>query len=46
MEEAARARGREFKDLPREEMEEFWNATKAAEGHRVGSIPTKVLAKR
>jgi len=32
MEEAARKSGREFKDLPREEMEAFWEATKNAEG--------------
>jgi tetrapyrrole methylase family protein / MazG family protein len=32
MEAAARETGREFKDLPREEMEALWNATKNAEG--------------
>jgi tetrapyrrole methylase family protein / MazG family protein len=32
MERLARARGLEFKDLPREEMEAFWDATKKAEG--------------
>ncbi len=32
MERLARKHGREFKDLPREEMEEFWDATKKAEG--------------
>ena len=32
MERLARKNGREFKDLPREEMEEFWVATKKAEG--------------
>ena len=32
MEAAARKTGREFKDLPREEMEALWNATKSAEG--------------
>jgi len=31
MEEAALASGREFKNLPREEMEALWNATKATE---------------
>ncbi len=32
MEASARKTGREFKDLPREEMEALWNATKNAEG--------------
>jgi MazG family protein len=32
MEKMARDTGREFKDLPREEMEAFWNAAKKAEG--------------
>src|SRR6266478_3471618 len=32
MERLARESGREFKDLPREEMEAFWDATKKAEG--------------
>ncbi len=32
MESLARKSGREFKDLPREEMEAFWEATKKAEG--------------
>ncbi len=32
MERLAKARGREFKELPREEMEAFWDATKKAEG--------------
>lgn len=31
MERLARESGREFKDLPREEMEAFWNATKKSE---------------
>jgi len=31
MEKMARETGREFKDLPREEMEAFWNATKKTE---------------
>src|SRR6266852_907601 len=34
MERLARASGREFKDLPREEMEAFWDSTKKAEGKR------------
>src|SRR5713226_1755562 len=34
MERLARGNGREFKDLPREEMEALWNATKKAEGKR------------
>jgi MazG family protein len=33
MERMARTNGREFKDLPREEMEAFWNATKRSEGN-------------
>jgi MazG family protein len=33
MEKMARDTGREFKDLPREEMEAFWNAAKASEGN-------------
>jgi len=32
MERLARESGREFKDLPREEMEAFWDAAKKAEG--------------
>jgi MazG family protein len=32
MERLARESGREFKDLPREEMEAFWDSTKKAEG--------------
>jgi MazG family protein len=33
MEKMARQSGREFKDLPREEMEAFWNAAKKSEGN-------------
>jgi len=32
MEGLARKNGREFKDLPREEMEAFWTAAKKSEG--------------
>jgi MazG family protein len=32
MEKMARARGKEFKDLPREEMEALWDVTKQSEG--------------
>ena len=32
MEKLARRNGREFKDVPRDEMEAFWNATKKSEG--------------
>src|SRR5712671_4569892 len=32
MEKLARASGRQFKDLPREEMEEFWEKAKKSEG--------------
>lgn len=34
MEAMARKTGREFKDLPREEMEALWDATKEAEGKK------------
>src|SRR5713226_4097486 len=34
MEGLARENGREFKDLPREEMEAFWDAAKKSEGKR------------
>jgi MazG family protein len=34
MEKMARKTGREFKDLPREEMEALWDTTKDAEGKR------------
>lgn len=37
MEELARKSGREFKDLPREEMEELWNASKRGEEERVAA---------
>ncbi len=37
MERLARKNGREFKDLPREEMEALWEATKKAEGK--GRLP-------
>jgi len=41
MEARARESGREFKDLPREEMEGLWDATKDAEGE----LATRELAK-
>ena len=41
MEARARESGREFKDLPRKEMEALWDATKAAEGESA----TRELAK-
>src|SRR5690242_6098498 len=41
MEARARKSGREFKDLPREEMEALWGATKNAEGQS----PLRELAK-
>jgi MazG family protein len=45
MERLARKNGREFKDLPREEMEALWDATKRAEGNpqqrEMGGAPTK-----
>jgi MazG family protein len=45
MEEAARAAGREFKNLPREKMEALWNATKAAEDQPAASIAPETLGK-
>ena len=41
MEARARESGREFKDLPREEMEALWDATKETEGE----LATRELAK-
>jgi tetrapyrrole methylase family protein / MazG family protein len=46
MEQAARASGREFKELPREEMEALWNATKAAEEQSAVSAPSRTMATR
>src|SRR6266571_3504428 len=37
MENLARKNGREFKDLPREEMESFWDTAKKSEGSRTHS---------
>ncbi len=45
MERMARKNGREFKDLPREEMEAFWDAAKKSEGKprlpEMSGAPTK-----
>jgi MazG family protein len=45
MEKLARKNGREFKDLPREQMEAFWNAAKKSEAKtpiaEMGGAPTK-----
>jgi tetrapyrrole methylase family protein / MazG family protein len=45
MEAQARKNGRQFKDLPREEMEEFWETAKKSEGKpkvpAASGIPTK-----
>lgn len=46
MEEIARARGREFKDLPREEMEASWNAGKKREGKPAAEATTGAHAKK
>ncbi|HKW31723.1 MAG TPA: nucleoside triphosphate pyrophosphohydrolase [Candidatus Acidoferrum sp.] len=46
MEARARESGREFKDLPREEMEAFWDATKEAEGELPGREPAKAQARK
>jgi tetrapyrrole methylase family protein / MazG family protein len=45
MERMARKKGREFKDLPREQMEALWDAAKQAQGQRrlpeMSAAPTK-----
>ena len=45
MERMARKKGREFKDLPREQMEALWDAAKQAQGQRrlpeMNAAPTK-----
>jgi len=46
MEAQARARGKEFKDLPREEMEALWDAMKEAEGSARAAEGTEVRVKR
>jgi MazG family protein len=46
MERLARAGGKEFKDLPREEMEALWNATKLSEGKRGVAELTEARSKR
>jgi tetrapyrrole methylase family protein / MazG family protein len=43
MERLAREGGREFKDLPREEMEALWDATKLSEGK--GSVAERNVAR-
>ena len=45
MEQAARASGREFKELPREEMEALWDAAKKAETSRGERAPQRAMAK-
>ena len=45
MERAARATGREFKDLPREEMEALWDAAKKAESAPSAQAPGRAMAK-
>jgi tetrapyrrole methylase family protein / MazG family protein len=46
MERLARESGREFKDLPREEMEAFWDATKKAEGKTQTTEPSGAPVKQ
>lgn len=46
MERLAREGGKEFKDLPREEMEALWNATKHSEGKRSVVERNEARAKR
>jgi len=48
MEQSARASGREFKDLPREEMEALWDAAKKAEAplsSQGEQMPQRAMAK-
>ena len=46
MEKLARESGREFKDLPREEMEALWDATKNAEGKGQSAELAKAQARK
>lgn len=46
MERLARERGKEFKDLPRDQMEALWNATKHSEGKRSVAEGNEARAKR
>lgn len=46
MEARARKTGREFKDLPREEMEALWNATKKGEGKPAWRELSEVQARK
>lgn len=46
MEARARESGREFKDLPREEMEALWDATKETEEEPATREPAKVQARK
>jgi ATP diphosphatase len=46
MEARARESGREFKDLPREEMEALWDATKNAEGESAMRELVKAQARK
>jgi MazG family protein len=46
MERLAREGGREFKDLPREEMEALWNTTKLSEGKRGAAELSEARTKR
>ena len=46
MEARARESGREFKNLPREEMEALWEATKNAEGKATRSALAKAQARK
>jgi len=46
MERLARESGREFKDLPREEMEEFWDTAKKSEGKAHSAEMSRAQTKR
>lgn len=46
MEEAAHASGREFKELPREEMESLWNKTKRIESSPSEKATRRAIAKQ
>jgi len=46
MEKTARASGREFKDLPRGEMETLWNETKRSKSSLSEKVPHQTIAKQ
>lgn len=46
MEKAARASGREFKELPREEMEALWNETKKSESSQSEKLTRRAIVEQ